>query len=104
MNWGASGGLSAWQGHELNGHQKRAQQLEDRAVRHLVRFDIAEAGSTALRVAGQGVAEWRAQLPEEPVDTAFYVNVLTSLFKKKDIPRSVLEGQDLAQSSGWDVR
>ena len=83
--------------------QKTAERISDSITRNLVMFAIAEARMRAIRRVGQSETEWRLSLPEQPFDMEFYVSVVASLFSKTDIVRAVLEGQDLAQASGWDV-
>jgi hypothetical protein len=87
---------------EMQAHQI-ATGIADPIVRNLVAFAIAEARMTATRRVGQEEAEWQQRLPEQPFDMVFFTNVLSSMFGKTDIVRNVLNGQDLAEASDWDV-
>jgi len=80
-----------------------ASAITDPVIRNLVIFGIAEARMRVVRRVGQGEAEWRSGLPEQPFDMVFFAAALRSLFGKTDILRGVLAGQNLAEASGWDV-
>jgi hypothetical protein len=87
---------------ETAAHQT-ASRITDPIVRNLVSFAVAEARMRASRRVGQDEGEWRAGLPAEPFDMVFFTHVLNSMFAKSDIVQNILNGQDLAQASGWDV-
>lgn len=80
-----------------------AQSLPDTTTRNLVLFGIAEARMRAIRQSGQQESDWQIGLPRDPFDMEFYASVLAGMFSKRDILKGVLDGQDLAAASGWDI-
>ena len=80
-----------------------ARAIDDPVVRNLVILGIAEARMHAVRRVQQSEADWRLSLPERPFDMKFFASVLVSVFNKRDIVQGVLNGQDLAQASDWDL-
>jgi hypothetical protein len=79
------------------------ESIKDPIAQNLVRLGVAEARMRATGRVGQAENEWRASLPARPFDMRFFVQVLSTMFGKTDIVRALLDGQDLAQASGWDV-
>jgi hypothetical protein len=80
-----------------------AEQLADPVTRNLVLLAIAEARMRVIRRVGQNDDDWRAGLPEQPFDMQFFAHVLASMFAKADIIKAVLNGESLAEASGWDT-
>jgi hypothetical protein len=87
---------------ETAAHQT-ASGIADPVVRNLVMFALAEARMRAIRRVGQDEAGWRAGLPEQPFDMDFFAIVASSLFGKTEIVRRILDGQNLAEASDWNV-
>lgn len=80
-----------------------AKEIADTVTRNLVMFAIAEARMRVIRRVGQNEDDWRAGLPEQPFDMQFFGDVLASMFAKADIIKGVLNGESLAEASGWDT-
>lgn len=80
-----------------------AKEIADTVTRNLVMFAIAEARMRVIRRVDQNEDDWRAGLPAQPFDMQFFGNVLASMFAKADIIQGVLNGESLAEASGWDT-
>lgn len=70
-------------------------------VRNLARMGVAVARMRYARRKDQTEAEWRAGLPAAPFDMRFYASVLVSLFSQTKTIENVLQGQSIADASGW---
>jgi hypothetical protein len=76
--------------------------IDDPIVRNLVALVLARTRLRFLKVDNMSDEQWRENLPSAPFDMKFLALSLAEIFAKPDLIRRVLDGQSLAQASGWD--
>jgi len=77
--------------------------INEPVVRNLVELAVAQVRMQFMREAGQTEDEWDSRLPNAPFDMHFFVKVLSQVFAREATIRRILDGQTVAQATGWDV-
>lgn len=80
-----------------------ASAIVDPVARNLVNFTLATVRARFLKYADESATERESRLPAAPFDMAFLVHALVDTFKNPDVLRRMLDGQTIAEATGWDV-
>jgi hypothetical protein len=71
-------------------------------VRNLASVGVSVALIRFGKPVGQSDTDYEARLPAAPFDMAFYATVLIAMFRHTDAIKGILDGQSIAQASGWE--
>jgi len=77
--------------------------VQDPVVQNLLRLGIAAARMGFVRWEGQSMQDWEQGLPAAPFDMEFFARALARAFAHPDVIRRILDGETIAQASGWDL-
>jgi hypothetical protein len=77
--------------------------MKDPVARELVRLVVARVRMQFMPRHGESVEERERRMPAAPFDMHFMVQTLVSVFSQHETIRKVLDGQTLAEATGWDV-
>jgi hypothetical protein len=79
------------------------ETTKDPVLANVLRFALAQLQLQLLPTVDVSEEEWRRNLPQAPVDIAFFLRVVRGMFERRAILVELLAGRTTAEATGWDV-